>query len=119
MLILPRLDDSAAGFGHDQAGLAALLERGVTQCTAALASPDASLSLGASSKMLYLRARFYVRQRELSNALTDLAFAVSLNPLDDRVYSLHVLLATQPAVSMLPAMACSHVLCCQCLWNCC
>ena len=103
MLVLPRLDDSAAGFGHDQAGLAALLERGVTQCTAALASPDASLSLGASSKMLYLRARFYVRQRELSNALTDLAFAVSLNPLDDRVYSLHVLLETQPAFSMLPA----------------
>ena len=85
MMISARLDDSAAAPGHSQAALAALLEDGVTGCTAMLTSTHAAFSMAATSRMFYLRARFYTRQREISYALTDLAFAQSLNPLDDEV----------------------------------
>jgi len=86
MMISARLDDSAAAPNHSQAALAALLEDGVTGCTAMLTSPHAAFSMAATARMFYLRARFYTRQREVSNALTDLAFAHSLNPLDDEVW---------------------------------
>ncbi len=85
MVIPARLDESAAAPGHSQAALAAVLEDGVTGCTALLTSPHAALSMAATSRMFYLRARFYTRQRQISHALTDLAFAQSLNPLDDEV----------------------------------
>ena len=85
MVIPARLDESAAAAGHSQAALAAVLEDGVTGCTALLTSPRAALSMAATSRMFYFRARFYTRQRQISHALTDLAFAQSLNPLDDEV----------------------------------
>ena len=86
MVVPARLDESAAAAGHSQAGLAAVLEDGVTGCTALLTSPHAALlSMAATSRMFYLRARFHTRQRQISHALTDLAFAQSLNPLDDEV----------------------------------
>ena len=84
MVISARLDESAAA-GLSQAALTQLLEDGVTGCTALLSSPHAAFSMAATSRMLYLRARFYTRQRDFSCALTDLAFAQSLNPLDDEV----------------------------------
>ncbi|KAA6424877.1 MAG: hypothetical protein FRX49_05051 [Trebouxia sp. A1-2] len=88
MVMPARLDESAAAPSLSQAGLAALLEDGVTGCTTMLTSPHAALSMAATSRMFYLRARFYTRQREISYALTDLAFAHSLNPLDAEVLQL-------------------------------
>ncbi|KAL0048367.1 hypothetical protein WJX82_001763 [Trebouxia sp. C0006] len=83
-----RLDGSAVAPGLGQAALAAVLADGVTSCTALLTSPHAALSMAATARILYFRARFYVRQREFSHALTDLAFSQSLNPMDDEVLQL-------------------------------
>ena len=80
-----RLDESAAASGLSQASLAAVLEDGVTCCIALLTSPHAALSMAATARIFYFRARFYTRQRVFSHALTDLAFSQSLNPLDDEV----------------------------------
>ena len=85
MVMSARLEESAAAPGHSQASLAAVVEDGVSACTALLTSPRAALSMAATSRMFYFRARFYTRQREFSHALTDLAFSQSLNPLDDEV----------------------------------
>ncbi len=80
-----RLDASAAACGLSQASLAAVLKDGVTSCTALLTSPHAALSMAATARIFFFRARFYIRQREFSHALTDLAFSQSLYPLDDEV----------------------------------
>ena len=85
VVICARLDESAAAFGLSQAALAAVLKDGVTSCTALLTSPHAALSMAATARIFYFRARFCTRQREFSHALTDLAFSQSLNPMDDEV----------------------------------
>ena len=85
MVLSARLDGSAVAPGLGQAALAAVLADGVTSCTALLTSPHAALSMAATARILYFRARFYVRRREFSHALTDLAFSQSLNPMDDEV----------------------------------
>lgn len=69
----------------DEASLVALLKAQEQSCTDMLESEDRGLSLAASAKLLLYRARCQLQQRELSLALTDLAYAFSLTPCSEEV----------------------------------
>lgn len=69
----------------DEASLLALLKAQERSCSDMLRSEDRGLSLAASAKMLVYRARCWLQQRELSLALTDLAYALSLTPYSQEV----------------------------------
>ena len=69
----------------DEASLVALLKAQEQSCSDMLRSEDGGLSLAASAKMLVYRARCWLQQRELSLALTDLAYAFSLTPSSEEV----------------------------------
>lgn len=64
----------------NQSSLVLLLKANLETCTKMLTSEDKGLSLASSAKMLLYRARCYLQQRELSLALTDLAYAFALQP---------------------------------------
>ena len=64
----------------DPDGLTEALAWGVSACTKMLTSRDEGLSLACTAKLLHLRARYYVRQREMSYALADLAYSFALWP---------------------------------------
>ena len=72
----------------DEASLVALLKAQEQSCTDMLRSEDRGLSLAASAKMLLYRARCWLQQRELSLALTDLAYAFSLTLCSEEVMQL-------------------------------
>ena len=69
----------------DDAPLVALLQTQEQFCTDIMKSEDNGLSLAASAKMLFYRARCRLQQRELSLALTDLAYSFSLSPMSEEV----------------------------------
>lgn len=72
----------------DERSLLELLKTHEQACTTMLISEDKGLSLAASAKMLLYRARCRLQQREISLALTDLAYAFSLTPMSKEVMHL-------------------------------
>ena len=65
--------EQEAALINDESSLVTALEGSLETCTKMLTSEDKGLSLASSAKMLLYRARCYIRQRELSYGLTDLA----------------------------------------------
>lgn len=71
-----------------ESSLLALLKTSEQFCSKTLKSEDRGLSLATSAKTLLYRARCYLQQREMSLALTDLAYAFSLTPRSEEVMQL-------------------------------
>lgn len=70
-----------------------------------LRSKDQGLSLAATATMLWHRARFHVRQRELSLGLSDLAYSFALWPCSHKVCCTRpLLLSSVRTVSYMPRM---------------
>ncbi|KAL3141970.1 hypothetical protein ABBQ32_004616 [Trebouxia sp. C0010 RCD-2024] len=86
-LELAARQEKEAAHVNNESSLVLLLKANLETCTKMLTSEDKGLSLASSAKMLLFRARCYLQQRELSLALTDLAYAFALQPCSFEVVS--------------------------------